>query len=480
MRLFRAVHRRGGIATIATLATLLTAPAAFAQATITAQVSSSTAGQPMAPGFVGVSLEYSAVHHYTGRNPGAINPALVPLLRALAPGQQPVLRIGGNSTDHTWWPVRGVIPPGGVDYTLTPNWLRTTRALAAALNARLIMGINLATARPALAATEARALLQGIGQPYVAALEIGNEPDLYGSFVWYRNRHGRLVSARPHNWNLGSYIVDFSHWRAALPNAPVAGPAFAGLDWMSGLNEFLSHEPGLGLVTFHRYPLRGCIHKPDEVGYPTIPALLSDASSAGLAAQVAPYVSIAHGDGVPFRLDELNSVACRGRRGVSDTFASALWVLDTLFNLASVGVDGVNVHTLPGAAYELFTVTHSAGHWHTFVHPEYYGMTTFALAFPPGAQLLSVSAPSGPVKVWATRATNGTVRVTLINKDSANDYNVQLSLPGAPTAATGELMHAPTVASKNGVSFSSTPVAHTGIGPYAVNLPPGSAVVVTK
>jgi hypothetical protein len=479
VRLFPAVRRRGGIAIIAASAALLATSAAEAQTPISAQVSSTASGQPLPPGFVGMSVEYGALHDYTGRDANAIDPLLAPLLRALAPGQAPVLRIGGDSTDHTWWPIRGVIPPEGVSYTLTDDWLRTTRSLAATLGARLILGINLATARPAIAATEARALLQGIGRQYVTALEIGNEPDLYGMFVWYRDRNGRTISARPHNWNLGSYIVDFSHWRAALPTAPVAGPAFAGLDWMSSLDEFLSHEPGLAMVTFHRYPLRGCVHNPSEAGYPSIPALLSDESSAGLAQEIAPYVSLAHSDGVPFRLDELNSVACRGRSGVSDTFASALWVLDTLFNLASVGVDGVNVHTLPGAAYELFTISDRRGHWSAFVHPEYYGMTTFAQAFPAGAQLLSVSAPSGPVKVWATRSTDGTIRVTLINKDATTDYAVTLKLPGAPTAAHGELLHAPTLSSKSGVTSTPTTVSG-GLGSYAVNLPPGSAIVVTK
>ncbi len=56
---------------------------------------------------------------YTGRNPRAVNPVLVQLLRQLCPGQTPVLRIGGDSTDATWWPMRGVIPPGGVTYSLT-------------------------------------------------------------------------------------------------------------------------------------------------------------------------------------------------------------------------------------------------------------------------------------------------------------------------------------------------------------------------
>ena len=41
------------------------------------------------------------------------------------------------------------------------------------------------------------------------------------------------------------------------------------------------------------------------------------------------------------------------------------------------------------------------------MHPEYYGLLMFAQAFPPGARLLPVSAPAGPVKVWATEAPTG-------------------------------------------------------------------------
>src|ERR1700716_158151 len=69
-------------------------------------------GQPMPPGFVGISFEYKAMHVYTGRDPRVVNPVLVQLLRGINPQQAPVLRIGGNSTDQTWWPVPGGIPPG--------------------------------------------------------------------------------------------------------------------------------------------------------------------------------------------------------------------------------------------------------------------------------------------------------------------------------------------------------------------------------
>ena len=463
-------------------------------------VGGTPSGQPMAPGFVGVSFEYKAMHLYTGRDPRTVNPVLVALLRALAPGQPPVVRVGGLSTDATWWPTRGVIPPGGITYGLTKGWLRTTQALARALGARLIMGINLASDQPALAAAEARAIVQGIGARYIEALEIGNEADVYGQFAWYRDRRGRVVFARGRQYDLAAFVKDFSRWRAALPSVPLAGPAFAELGWMSGLGGFLSTEPQLSLVTLHRYPLRACINDPTSPSFASITNLLTDQASFGLAAEVAPFVTVAHDHRMPFRLDELNSAACKGRRGVSDTFASALWVLDTLFNLAYVGVDGVNIHTLPGAPYEPFTFTQRAGAWQAFVHPMYYGLLMFAQAFPPGAQLLPVGgapAASGPVKVWATLAPDGTTRVVMINRDPSNAATVQLQLPGAQSTASVQLLTAPSLGAKSGVTLggetfgtrtltgtlpgspTTTPLDPQA-GVYAVQLPAASALMLTR
>lgn len=466
-----------------------------AQPPLQATVSATTVGQPMAPGFVGLSLEYSALHVYTGRDPLQVNPVFEALVRNLAPGQAPVLRIGGGSADATWWPIHGLLPPGGVDYRLTPGWLRTTRALASAVGARLILGVNLAAGRPALAAAEARAFVHGIGAPYIQALEIGNEPDIYNLIPWYTDTRGRVFFSRPGNYTFSRYLTEFAHWRAALPPLPLAGPATAGLTWLGGLNRLLATEPTLRVVTVHRYPLRACITNPSQPGFPSIPGLLADQSSSGLAQGVAPYVAIAHARGVPLRLAELNSASCSGKKGVSDTFASALWALDTLFNLASVGVDGVNFHSLPGAAYELFTFTRLFGHSLAFVHPEYYGLMMFAQAFPPGAQLLQTGAPGGPVKVWATHAPDGHTRVVLINKDPGAAHQVAVSVPGA-TAATLDWLLAPSAASTSGVSLGGQTFGgetHTGLlgppqtaplsavaGTYTVNLPPASAVLLTQ
>jgi hypothetical protein len=495
----RAARRlRIGIVTVILLALTALAPEVSRGQTtdLTAQIGDTPAGQVMPPGFVGISFEYRAMHVYTGRNPTAVNPVLVQLLRGINPGQSPVLRIGGNSTDQTWWPMRGVIPPGGVSYSLTKGWLRTTQALAAALGAHLIMGINLAANRPGLAAAEARAILQGIGKQYIQALEVGNEPDLYGVFAWYKDRRGRVVYSRPPgSYDFDTYVKDFSRWRAALPNVPLAGPAFSSVSWMPDLGSFLTAEPVVQTVTFHRYPLRGCTTDPASPLFTSPANLLSDEAAQGLAQQVASFATVAHEHNTQFRLDELNSASCRGRFGVSNTQASALWVLDTLFNLASVGVDGVNIHTLPQAPYEPFTFTLQGGTWSAFVHPVYYGMLMFAQAFPPGGQLLPVTMPAGEVKVWATTAPDGHERIVAINKQNIPAH-VTLQVAGGHGDATVTALTAPSITSVSGVTLGgqtfglktttgtlpgppqTTTVPNTG-GSYSFDIPPATAFLLT-
>lgn len=475
------------------------APGAGAQVLppVVASVSATPTGQPMRPSFLGMSLEYQALHVYTGRDPDHVDPVFIQLLRNLVPGQHPIVRIGGNSADYSWWPIRGVLPPGAVRYSLTKGWLRMAKSFAADAGAKLIMGVNLAGGRPALAAAEARAFMEGIGPRYINALEIGNEPDLYSTAVWYRDRLGREFFARPITYGFANYLQEVSRWRQVLPPIPLVGPALASLSWLTtGLDQFLAAEPGTKMVTVHRYPLRACPTPPTSPVFASIPNLLADRSSTGLAAGVAPYVAAAHARGLQFRLDELNSVSCSGKRGVSDTFASALWMLDTLFGMASVSVDGVNIHSLPGAHYEPFTLSKRHRKWQAFVHPAYYGMLMFAQAFPPGAQLLRVTAPAGPVKIWATRSTTLRTRVVLINKDPINPQTVRISVPGAGGRASLEFLRAPSIAATSGVTLGSqsygaatrtgllkpaitTPITATS-GVYTIELPPASAALLTQ
>jgi hypothetical protein len=459
-------------------------------------VSSTTIGRPIPSGFIGLSLEFPAVPEYAGTDPAAVNPVLVQLIRNLTPGQAPVLRIGGDSTDSSWVPIAGVDPPPGVSYPLTPGWFQSVRALAAALGARLIVGVNLAADSVPIAVAEARAYLNEIGSRYIEALEIGNEPDLYGRDPWYMTASGAPVFARPKSYSMNAFMDEFEQFARALPPVPLAGPAFAWLPWMKGLGRFLSAEPGLGLVTFHRYPLRRCNQSASSPVYGSIPNLLSNFASSGLARPVARFAAVAHAHGLGFRVDELNSVSCHGKPGVSNSFASALWVLNTLFSFARAGVDGVNIHTFPGAAYQLFSFTQTAGQWSGTVAPEYYGLEMFAQAAPPGARLLSVNVSDGAVKAWATRAPDGTTRVVLINDSTTHGRLVTVQPPQPSGVATVETLSAPSATatgdvSIGGQSFGSRTLTGSlsgrpqvtylvpTAGDFVVAMPPASAATLT-
>ncbi|MBV8217110.1 MAG: hypothetical protein JO325_01490, partial [Solirubrobacterales bacterium] len=462
-------------------------PASAAVGTATVTVDPRATGTTVPAGFVGLSLEYPAVSAYAGNDPASLNPVFVQLVRNLAPGQAPVLRIGGNSADRTWWPVAGVSRPPGVTFDLNHQWLAVTRALAQRLAAHLILGVNLEQDSPQLAAAEARALIDGVGRPSVRALELGNEPDLYPAFPWYRSA-GHAVFGRSRNYDESEYIHDFDGLSGALPPVPLAGPSLSGRQWTQGLGQFLAAEPHLGLVTLHRYPLQICLTPRTSARYPTVARLLSPATSTGLADSFAPYVSLAHAHGLSLRVDELNTVSCGADPAVSESFASALWALDTLFGLASVGVSGVNVHTFPGAGYELFRITQSGGRWQAAVAPEYYGLLMFARAAPAGSHLLRVSSAGvSGVSVWATRATNGTVRVVLAN-EGASARKVAVRVPGTFKTATLARLTAPSASATSGVTLGGqsfgaqtatgvlagpsqrAPVSGNG-GRYAVTLP---------
>jgi len=454
-------------------------------------------GRAIPAGFLGLSLELPSVEAYAGVDPAALDPVFEQLIRNLTPGQHPVLRIGGDSADWSWWPVAGIARPPGVTYSLTADWLQVTAALARALGARLIVGVNLEADNTTLASAEASALIDGIGPGAVTALELGNEPELYGTFAWYRTADGRGVTGRPRSYDFTAFTHDFTQFAGVLPNVAIVAPSTGGLGWVRNLGQFLTEQPRVKLVAVHRYPLQVCFAKPDSPRFPTIGRLLGAAASTGLADSFAQEVAVAHAHGLPLRIDELNSVACGADQAVSDTFASALWALDTLFELARVGVDGVNIHTFPGAGYELFKISHVNGRWRAAVAPEYYGLLMFAAATPPGSQLLRLSGPAGgDLKSWGTRAPDGSLRIILINKATARARLVLVRVPGITVTAMLERLQAASLAASDGVTLAGqgfgtstlsgtlggemrTEAVTASRGEYLVSVPPASAAMLT-
>ena len=455
-------------------------------------------GRVIAPGFLGLSLEYWAVEAYAGHDPALLEQ----LIRDLTPDQAPVLRIGGDSTDWTWFPVPGMPRPPGVTYSLGDRWFAMTRNLAQALRARLILGIDLEANSADVAATEARALVAGIGSQSIEGLELGNEPELYSTFAWYTAPDGAAVPGRPPGYDFAAFTQNFASVAAALPGLPVAGPAIGAPAWMQKLGALIAAEPRLSLLTLHRYPLVRCVPRRSPM-FPTIANLLAPAAARGLADSVVPYVALAKQHGLQLRIDEMNSVSCGTGPGVANVFASALWALNAAFQMARVGVDGVNFHTYPGATYQLFGFRRLDGRWQAAVYPEYYGLLMFAQAAPPRSQLLRVSgaSPAG-VSVWATRAPRGDVRVLLIDDSATHAHVIAVRIPpraGAAASRAGaaplEWLRAPGLRARHGItlagqSFGARTTTGALAGPpqttlvapvhgdYVVRLPAASAALL--
>jgi hypothetical protein len=487
----------GLIATRGSSAHERAARTAAASNTVDLTVGTASTGRPIPPGFLGLSLEYTAIEPYAGTDPKAVNPVFEQLVRNLTPNQSPVLRIGGDSTDWAWWPVPGAAKPHGVRVTLDKRWLHVTAALTHALGAKLILGIDLEMDNSADAAAEADALAHGIGRSSIEALELGNEPELYGSFTWYVTAGGVHVMGRPAGYDFSDYLNDFTRIGNALPHdVPLAGPASGGPHWIPELGSFLPAEPRVKVATLHRYPLQQCFTPPSSPQYPSVAHILAPSASEGLADSIAPYVGIAHSGHVALRIDEMNTVSCGGAPGVGDAFVSALWALDASFQMARVGVDGVNFHSYPAAPYSLFTFKRVHGKWQGYVSPEYYGLEMFAQAAPAGSSLLRTSGDLGDVEAWATRAPGGQVRVLLINEYTDQSKTVRVRVAGVRGAAELERLRAPGIEASTGIKLGGqtfgkststgklagrpavAQVKPAG-GSYALNVPPASAALLT-
>jgi hypothetical protein len=257
-----------------------------------------------------------------------------------------------------------------------------------------------------------------------------------------------------------TFLSDFQTWASKINSLPgganlkFMGPQFGGqLPWQyagSDLNPFINSEHGvLSVVGQHWYPLNGC------GGSPTLSQLLATSAATSASSILSPYVTAAHSYGLPFRVSEMNSVDCSGISGISDTFASALWVMDGMFHLASVGVDGVNIFSDEGDSFDLFYFTTTSAPYHiSSIAPEYYGVLVFQQATQDGAKLLPVTlTTSSNISVWATIDASNTVRVLVINKDQSASGNVSVTLTGFGNGTLSKLV-APSVSSKTGVTWA--------------------------
>ena len=280
--------------------------------------------------FLGLSFELSALAQLARYGERG---NLVALLRSLGPG---VLRLGGVSADtRIAWTDALTPRPAWASGVVDVDDLRELGKLAAESGWHVILTLGVAHFEPQAAAREAAAA-QAVMGGTLQAIELGNEPNSYAAH-----------DMRPEPWGFSQYETDANAYRSAIevaaPGIPVAGPDVSGSSAFEswGVGEAIDERPAL--LTGHHYPL-GCAESPA----PSIGRLLSPLIRRKEGGSLDRYTAIARAGGIPFRLDEINSVSCGGVAGISNTFASALWATDYLTRAISAGVAGVNLHGAPG------------------------------------------------------------------------------------------------------------------------------------
>jgi hypothetical protein len=385
---------------------------ALTQASIT--VTASTTGT-IGSGFAGLSYEKATLYEplFT-----ASNSNLIGLFKRLGPS---VLRVGGNSVDRNVW------TPGGAGQTagqIAPSDVAALAAFVKAAGWQCLYGINLGgsatgATTPALAAAEVAYAVQQFGSSLLG-IEIGNECDLYGNA-------GNYYAG---NWSLSKFLTLWGQYRTAIlattPGTMITGPADAGSEssWTVPFGQSVTRNE-ITLLTQHYYRANGALPTSTEA------YLITPDSS--LVNDLATLKAGAAGIGIPFRMAECNSFYNGGASGVSDSYASSLWVIDYLFNCVQGGAVGVNFHG--GGNGKGYTPIADSSGVVVEARPEFYGMLLFTLAGLGTLYQTQVSAGSLNVTAYAVKTATG-LNIVAVNKDSTQNLQAVLSLPQTATTAS--------------------------------------------
>lgn len=432
-----------------------TGPLTQAALTVTAAASGS-----IGAAFAGLSYEKSSLTEplFT-----AANTNLIGLFKRLGPS---VLRIGGNSVDKNVWSPNGAGQTAG---QIAPSDVASVAAFVKAAGWQCLYGVNLGgsatgATTPALAAAEVATAYQQFGSSLLG-IEIGNEPDLYGN-------SGNYYAG---NWSLSQFLSLWGQYRTAIlattPAAVITGPADAGSPstWTIPFGNTVTKSE-ITLLTQHYYRANG--------QSPSSTAAFLITPDTNLVSELATLNAGAKNMGLPYRMAECNSYYNGGADGVSDSYASSLWVIDYLFNCAQGGATGANFHG--GGNGDGYTPIADSNGTVVEARPEYYGMLLFTLAGQGTLYTTQLSAGGLNATAYAVKTSSGSLNLVVVNKDLTNNLKLTAQLPQSANSATLlELTQlstgasAPDLSATGGVTIQGASVNNDG------TFSPGTAYILS-
>jgi len=413
----------------------------------------STVAGSFAPGFLGLAYEKQSL-----LTPLFTDSNLLGLCQRLGPG---VLRIGGASVDQSVWTPNG---PGQTPGHVAPSDVDALESFLRATGWSCIYGINLGgsatgATTPALAAAEVAYIAQKLGSALLG-VELGNECETYGATFY------------PNNWSVEIFEALWQQYRSAIvavtPNAPISGPAAgSNLDaWTLPFGEYVTSSQ-INLLTQHTTRGPASTASVDDLVTP----------DSALSTELLMLHYAAQSIDVPFRIDSLSSYDDGGAPNVSNAYASALWVIDTIFQTALAGASGVNLQC--GGQQPATAIADNSG----IVlgpQPVFYGALLAAMAGT--GTLLNTQLSVGTLNATAyALQTADVMSLLVVNKDATQNLELSIVLPQAMSSATLQQMTqlsaataAPSLAALSGITIQGATVATDGAfqpgSPYALTL----------
>jgi hypothetical protein len=371
-------------------------------------VAANGSGADLPPRFLGLSYEMSMLLPKDGRyyfDPN--DQALVNSFKTLGIKS---LRVGANAVDDPRIPI-----PQEKDIDVFFNFAR-------AAGVKVIYSFRLKNGDPADSARLA-SYITAHDADALDCFSIGNEPNFY----------------------LKTFEAFFAQWKPhydailkAVPDAMFDGPSANGR-YALNLAKAMSAGGHLAMASDHYYFLGS--GREGEKNPPVNRArFLSNSLHNDYEKDYAHVGAVLVAQGVPYRIDEMNSCYNGGSKNSSDTYASTLWALDCTHWWAAHHILGMNYHTGESVGrdgkfgppnYAAFL--HQADGRGFIMRPLAYA----DLAFSQGAhgrplEVQTQAAPTFNFNAYAYRDTDDSIYVTLINKsygDKAQPASVSLQLP---------------------------------------------------
>lgn len=257
------------------------------------------------------------------------------------------------------------------------------------------------------------------------AMQIGNEPDLYA-------KHG----VRKAEWGIPQYVDEWTSWASTLHEQ--FSPALKKQDIFTGAvvccnwnvsdimqSNFMSSGNNMNFlnsITVQKYSSNNCFGqaKGDHTDYLNHEWIIKNPKA--LYTDSAKQINAA---GKQLIMGETNTAACGGIPGVSDTFVSALWAVDWIMYLASIGFSSASLQI--GGKSTLYNPMYNVNSaWE--VAPIYYSSLAIseAVGKDKQAQFENIDLASSTLSSYGVFHDNSFKYAVLLNTDINQDATYTL------------------------------------------------------